>query len=273
MVVTMVNGSSADSLLLTPASWLDNHAAEGGAKIRGLRAGKPGAPGVVLVHEWWGISDMLKEHAATLAKDYSVFVPNFHYDSGMHPAHESVTAMLGSHDFTQKGYWMAMAHGITEDFLPGVNATITAARLEGSKMVAVVGFCLGGAVAISALARLDGAVSAAVSFSGVPFKLPSTPLDRPFQGHFGAASKASGFSDSTATAALRAACPPSSKDHEVFVYDGAGHGFLNNHEKHAADRRKMGLGGEEAKEAAAAKQAWARALEFLDRHMRPKKAG
>ena len=111
-----------------------------------------------------------------------------------------------------------MAHGITEDFLPGVNATVTELHREGSQKTAVVGFCLGGAVAVSALAKFPG-VAAAVSFSGVPFNLPSAPMRKPIQAHFGAESKASGFSDAKAIAKLKDKCPRG-EGQQVYVYEG-----------------------------------------------------
>lgn len=247
-----------------PAEWLDENST-GEAKIQGFQAGKKGSPGVVLVHEWWGVSAMVKQHADALAAEgYRVLVPNF---APWHPGHDHVTNLLGGkHDFTKAAWWRAMSHGITEEFLPGVNATVSELHREGTQKVAVVGFCLGGAIAVSALAKFRG-VAAAISFSGVPFNLPSTPLRKPFQAHFGAASLAAGFSDKKATASLTAKCS-AENEKQVFVYEGAGHGFFNNHQNHAADRRKMNVGGDVAADTAAAEAAWPRAIDFLSKHLR-----
>jgi len=156
-----------------------------------------------------------------------------------------------------------MAHGITEDYLQDVNNTVAALHREGAPRIGVVGFCLGGAIAVASLSHRLPHVTAAVSFSGTPYNIgKAAKIELPLQAHFGSASTAGGFSDSRAIVSL------SSHTSHVYTYDGAGHMFMNNHPMMKQHRRQMKLGGDDSADIAAATLAWSRALEFLDSHIK-----
>ena len=126
-----------------------------------------------------------------------------------------------------------------------VLAAVEYARDEYKTKVGVVGFCLGGSMAWVAAARMP--VSAAVGYYGgyiVRFK--DEPLKAPVMLHFGREDDHIPQSD---VQAIEAAHPEA----QVFVYDGAGHGF--NCDERASYSEP------------AAQQAWGRTIEFLREHL------
>jgi carboxymethylenebutenolidase len=119
--------------------------------------------------------------------------------------------------------------------------------------VAVMGFCMGGGVALG-YGMHDSTVAGVVMFYGFPETDPAklAALRAPVMAHFGARddgippAKVESFRDGMKQAG---------RSLEVFTYADAGHAFMN-------DRRPSYA-------PAAAKQAWARTLEFLRRTLHP----
>lgn len=55
-----------------------------GADVPGYVGGEKGRPGVVVLQEWWGVNDQVKEQAEYIAKEgnYRVLVPDLYkYDA------------------------------------------------------------------------------------------------------------------------------------------------------------------------------------------------
>jgi len=116
---------------------------------------------------------------------------------------------------------------------------------DGGK-VGIVGFCLGGSVAFLAATRLTG-LAAAVGFYGGRIDHFADEVPRcPTQLHYGAEDGGIPMSNVDSVRAKRPDC-------EVFVYDGAGHGF--NCDERASFHPE------------AAKLAWARTLSFFASHV------
>ena len=50
-----------------------------GDNLPGYVAGGPQNPGVVVIQEWWGVTDQIKAHALRIAKEgYRVLVPDLY---------------------------------------------------------------------------------------------------------------------------------------------------------------------------------------------------
>ncbi|CAI7981079.1 carboxymethylenebutenolidase [Frankia sp. Hr75.2] len=132
----------------------------------------------------------------------------------------------------------------------------------GPGQTAIVGFCMGGTVALFTATRtpLAGAVSfygGAVSspaWPGVPALLEVAPsLRGPWLGLYGEEDTMIPVTDVTG---LRAAAARSGQPTELVSYPGAGHAF------HSHDRSAVHRPGPAA-------DAWQRTLAFLDRRVRP----
>lgn len=118
--------------------------------------------------------------------------------------------------------------------------------------IGVVGFCMGGRLSeLMALHSPD--LAAAVMFYGRPEsdagKLAA--LKAPLQGHFGGEDRGIGPDQ---VAALRAALAKAGKTGDIYVYAGAGHAFMHE--------------GRPSYHADAARQAWARTLQFFQKYLK-----
>jgi carboxymethylenebutenolidase len=118
--------------------------------------------------------------------------------------------------------------------------------------VAVVGFCLGGALTLAATANVPG-LACAVVFYGLPdlSKLDISGITAPILAHFAGTDD---WADPNKARALAQEMKSKGKSFELHVYEGAGHAFMR-----ATDPTKY--------HEASAKLAWPRTLEFLRRHL------
>ena len=74
---------------------------EGGA-VPGLVGGPVGAPAVVVIQEWWGLTDLIKSHAeAVVAQGYRVAVPDI-YKGAVGVDAEEASHLMGNLDFPAK---------------------------------------------------------------------------------------------------------------------------------------------------------------------------
>jgi carboxymethylenebutenolidase len=221
--------------------------------------GAPGRPGVVVLHDVWGLSDHTRDVAGRLAQ------------AGFAALAVNLYRRLPSAKIEDPGRW------IRELSDPDVLAEVQAAidRLARDPAVAghrvgVVGFCMGGMYALLAAAGCRG-LSAAVVFYGLLAHgsgLLAEPLDRarkpreplavageircPLLACFGEQDE---FVPLAEVERLRGALAGAAHPAEVVVYPGAGHAFLND-TRPAAYRPET------------ARRAWARMLEFLRRELR-----
>lgn len=194
--------------------------------------------GIVLVQEWWGlvphIEDVAKRFAAL---GYAVLVPDLYRGQKTLEAAEAEHLMKGL-DFGRAAQEIAGAAQHLRDE-------------EGCERVAIVGFCMGGALAT--IAAAVGAVDAFVAFYGFPpaGAVDLTKIQAPGLVFFGETEGFFSVPDAQRFAAEQTARGIPT---ELHVYPGAGHAFFN-------DTRP------EAFHAAAASDAWARTLAHLARHL------
>jgi carboxymethylenebutenolidase len=199
----------------------------------------PGAPGVVVIQEWWGVQGQIKETCDRFAAaGFTALAPDL-YGGKVVPYHDSAAAnaAMGALDFV----------AATDQ---AVRGAVQHLKARGGK-VGLTGFCMGGAVTIIGAVRIPE-ISAAVCFYGVPPASVASPADVrvPLQCHFAA-------KDDWCTPdvvdefekALRAA----GKDVEIHRYPGH-HAFMNSDRKEVYDD-------------ASAKIAWDRCVAFFQRHL------
>jgi carboxymethylenebutenolidase len=195
------------------------------------------APGVVVIQEWWGLNAQIKTVADRLAEaGYRALVPDLYRGRVTHEAREASHLMNGLD-------WVDAA---TED-VRGALSHLSA----GGKKAAVLGFCMGGALALIAAARVPEA-SAAICFYGIPPKEAADPsaIAIPLQCHFASEDD---WCTPAAVDALEAALARSRAGFELFRYVGAHHAFFNE-----ANPRH---------DPAASRLAFQRTLTFLAKHL------
>jgi carboxymethylenebutenolidase len=218
-----------------------------GKTAPGYFAEAPGgaqAPGVVLIEEWWGVDDRIKATADRLASfGFNVVVPDLF---------RGRTAATGDEaNHLTDGLDFADAAG--QD-IPGAARYL---RERGSKRVGVVGFCMGGALAM--LSVMHGRdFDAASLWYGYPPAGAGDPakINVPVQGHWAAEDD---FFKLEGVDAIERKLDAAGVPHEFHRYD-AKHGFYNTGE--------LGHGGLGHYHPEHAETAWNRTIEFFDRTLR-----
>jgi len=218
--------------------------------------------GVVVIHDVWGLSDHTRDLARRLAGEgFAALAVNL-YRRTPEPK------------ISDPGAWIRALSDpqVIADVQSAVDLLAAHPSVAGRR-VGVVGFCMGGTYAIHAAASCRG-VAAAVPFYGMlshehgllappsgtsldPARKPCSPLDAarrvrcPLLGCFGAEDP---YIPTDDVRRFDENLDASGQPHEVIVYPGAGHAFLN-------DTRA------EMYRPEAARDAWSRMLSWLRRHL------
>ncbi len=201
-------------------------------------AKKGDAPGVVVIQEWWGLSEQIKATVDRFAlAGFDALAPDL-YKGVVVPYHDADAA--------------AKEMG-TLDFMDATSQTVRGAarylKQNGSR-VGIAGFCMGGAVTVIAAAHIPE-FTAAVSFYGLPPADAVKPSDVkiPLQGHFATRDD---YVTPAAVNVFEAGLRAAGKEFEFFRYE-ADHAFANEARMAVHDRH-------------ASEMAWDRAIEFFKRH-------
>ncbi|MBO0766569.1 MAG: dienelactone hydrolase family protein [Hyphomicrobiaceae bacterium] len=201
-------------------------------------AGRAGAPGVVVIQEWWGLQDQIKGICDRFAlAGYDALAPDLYAGT-----------VVAYHDRDAAGREMNSLN-----FLDATDHTVRGAaqwlKKSGAK-VGLTGFCLGGAVTILGACRIPE-LSAAVCFYGIPPESVAKPADIkvPLQAHF---ANEDDWCTPQLVDAFEAGLKSAGRNAQVFRYD-AQHAFVNE-QRDAYDR-------------AAAALAWDRTLKFWATHL------
>ncbi|KAG7022854.1 yghX, partial [Cucurbita argyrosperma subsp. argyrosperma] len=146
-----------------------------------------------------------------------------------------------------------------------IHASVNWLKANGSKKVGVTGYCMGGALSIAS-AVLIPEVDAVVSFYGVPSPELADPAHAkaPVQAHFGELDSFVGFSDLTAAKKLEEKLKQSGVPHEVHIYKGSGHAFMNRSEEGVKRRKNMGMLDEDDN---AVELAWSRFQSWMSQYL------
>jgi carboxymethylenebutenolidase len=201
---------------------------------------RAGAPGVVVIQEWWGVQPQITGICDRLAlAGYAALAPDL-YNGVVVPYHDRDAAgrEMNSLNFIEA----------TDQLVRG------AAQFLGRTGVKVglTGFCLGGAVTIIGAVRVPE-FAAGVCFYGIPPKQAADPaqMRMPVQGHF---ANEDDWCTPAAVDAFEKDAKAAGRTVEVFRY-AAKHGFVNEQRPDVHERK-------------CAEQAWDRMLGFWEKHLR-----
>lgn len=188
-------------------------------------------PGLVVVQEWWGIVDHIKDVAARFAREgFVVLAPDlYHGETATHP--DEAGRMMMALDIEQAGKELRGA----ADYLLSLDSV-------SPKKVGALGFCMGGQLALYAACQNPDKVHCAVDFYGIhPKVAPNlSGLSGPVLGHFG---KSDGFVKEADARALETGIRAAGKAAEFHFYD-AGHAFFNDSRSDAYDAPSARLANE-----------------------------
>jgi carboxymethylenebutenolidase len=221
MVEYPSNGTTSQAYVATPA------------------AGR--GPGVIVIQEWWGLNDQIKGVADMFAREgFVALAPDFYHGKG---------AKIGEPSEAQK-----LLMELFQANTAAKDAKAAARYLSGrsdvtSKKVGVIGFCMGGHLALLTAAVAPDRIAAVVDCYGVGQAAPDLAPARgvPVLGIFGGKDKGA---NADKVAALEENANASGVPFTKHVYPEADHAFLNEKrpEVHRADD---------------ARDAWGRIIPFL----------
>ena len=198
-------------------------------------------PGVIVIQEWWGLVDHIKDLCDRFAQEgFVALAPDLYHGKSTKSPDEAGKLM------------MAMRIDEAERDLTAAAQYLLTLDSTTSDKVGVVGFCMGGALALYTATKNPQIGASVVFYGGHPKVKPDLPnLHAPVLGLYGE-------KDRSVTPAsaheLERQVKALGKQIEVKVYPGADHGFFN-------DMRP------EVYNAEAAADAWRRTIAFLREHL------
>ena len=197
-------------------------------------------PAVIVIHEWWGLNDNVRQMAERLAGEgYIVLAIDLYAGQVASTPAEARELMLE----------------VIEDPEPA-RANIKAAydflETAGAPRIASLGWCFGGGWSLNTAQLFPEDLDAAVIYYGqvTDDETKLSPVQAPILGLFAA--------DDTgikveSVEAFRQVLERLEKDHEIHIYPGVGHAFANpTGQRYNAE---------------AAEDAWLKTLDFLARHL------
>ena len=198
-------------------------------------------PGVIVIQEWWGLVDHIKDVCDRFADEgFVALAPDLYHGKTAKSPDEAGKLM------------MAMRIDEAEKDLSAAGRYLLTLDSVSSKKVGVVGFCMGGALALYTATKNPQIGACVVFYGGHPKVKPDLPnLHAPVLGLYGEKDR-SITPDSVRE--LERKVKALGKSIEVVIYPGAEHAFFNNTRP-------------EVYNAEAAADAWRRTVEFLREHL------
>jgi carboxymethylenebutenolidase len=201
-------------------------------------AGKDARRGLIVVHEWWGLNDHIRDVSDRFAAEgFNVLAPDLYEGTVTTSADEAGRLM------------QALDQNRALETLDGGVAYLKAQ--PGVEKIGVTGFCMGGSFALL-LPIHNSAIAAAAPFYGdVPPDESLKKLSAPVL-FIGAADDP--WINMEKMNRLKAALDKFGKQGEVKIYEGVGHAFFNDTRPEAYNK-------------AAAEDSWKRILLFFGKHL------
>lgn len=225
MVTYPANGGTATGYLAKPASG------------KGL--------GVIVIQEWWGLNDQVKGVADMFAREgFTALAPDFYHGKG---------AKIGEPDEAQKLMMDFFQANTAAKDARGAAQYLAKSPVVSSKKVGVIGFCMGGALALLTAAEAPNEIAAAVDCYGVGQDLAgrAARIKAPVLGIFGGKDHSMPGCLEDVEKGLK----EGGARFEKQVYPDADHAFLN-------ERRKDSYRQNDAKDA------WSKIMRFLKDNVR-----
>jgi len=205
--------------------------------------GKGPFPAVVVIQEWWGLNDWVKDQARALAKEgYAALAPDLYRGKVTDKQEEAHQLMMGAPpDRVERDLRAAYAY--------------LQARSDVKKdRIGSIGWCFGGHWSLE-LATKEPTLAAVVAYYGAPPTDPAAiaAIKAPVLGNYGGDDKGPSPDQ---VRAFESAMKKAGKSIDVKIYEGAPHAFANVNNPWGGYRE------------AAAKDAWSRSTAFLGANLK-----
>ncbi len=178
-------------------------------------------PGVVVIQEWWGLNQQIKEVCDRYAGEgFVALAPDLY---------RGTEVSLQEPDEAAKMMMALNIEQAAKDMVGAVDYLRSHDAVTGDG-VGVTGFCMGGGLALWLATLRPDAVKAIVSYYGIipwPAAQPDySKLQAAVQGHY---AEDDDFADPETVRKLEEELKGLGKDVEFFIYPSAGHAFANHH--------------------------------------------
>jgi len=198
-------------------------------------------PGVIVIQEWWGLVDHIKDVCDRFAAEgFVALAPDLYHGKTTKSPDEAGKLM------------MALRIDEAEEDLKGATKYLGTHESTTGEKVGVVGFCMGGALALYTATKNANVGACVVFYGGHPNVKPDLPnLHAPVLGLYAGKD---GFVTPDSVRQLESKLKELGKQIEAIIYPDTDHAFFN-------DTRP------EVYNAKAADDAWRRTIEFLRKYL------
>jgi len=220
---------------------------QGNGSIKGYFAhpAKPAGklPAIIVIHENRGLNPYVEDVARRFAvANFVAYAPDGLTSVGGYPGNDEQGAVK---------FREVNGPKMMEDFVAAAG-WLKGHALSSGKLGAI-GFCFGGGIVNQLAIRLGSDLAAGAPFYGAPPGDADVPkIKAPLMLHYADPTKDAGIGGRIP--AYEAALKANNKSYQLFVYEGANHGFHNDTTPRYDE--------------AAAKLAWNRTLEFFNKNLR-----
>ncbi|MFF5792737.1 dienelactone hydrolase family protein [Paeniglutamicibacter sp. NPDC012692] len=200
-------------------------------------------PGVIVIQEWWGLTDHIRDVADRLAAEgFVALAPDL---MGGWITHDGAEAAQMMSDLPAEAGAELLAGAV--DYLLSLEAVT-------SEKVGTIGFCMGGGFVLALAAQQGEKIAAAVPFYGVGQAVPQSyaGVRARIQGHY---AEADGFYPVEKARAQEQQIREESGADVTFYYYDAPHAFHNDENPTGNYRPEQ------------ARLAWSRAVDFLKQNV------
>ncbi len=199
-------------------------------------------PAIIVIHEWWGLNDWVKEQAEKFAQQgyvaLGVDLYRGKHTSDPAEAHELIRGLpqdRAIRDLKAAFDYLASRPDVIKD------------------KIGSVGWCMGGGLSVQLAVHEPKLAACAVNYGSLPTDTADIQrIQAPVLGNFGAEDRGI---PPEAVRAFEKAVKAANKSIDVKIYEGAGHGFANPNNK-AGYRHDAAI------------DAWARTLAFFGKTLK-----
>ncbi len=190
-----------------------------GRATRGYVAAPPGDgpwPGVVVIQEWWGLNDNIRDIADRFAREgFVALAPDLYYGETAHEPDEA------------RKLAMALTYPDALQVIQSAVDYLIALDEVSPKKIGLTGFCMGGGLAWHGAAKLEGIGAAAPCYGGGPELSPeeAARIDVPVLAIYGELDRGVSPEVARRRAELMDAA---GVQHETIIYPDAEHAFMND---------------------------------------------
>lgn len=179
-------------------------------------AGDGAQPGVVVIQEWWGLNDNIRDIADRFtAEGFVALAPDLYYGEVAHEPDEA------------RKLAMALEYPDALGVIQAAVDYLLADEGVAPKKVGVVGFCMGGGLAWHGAAKLEGIGAAVPCYGGGPEMTlqEAARIQAPVLAIYGGQDRGVSPEVARRRAALMDAAGVAN---EMVIYEDAGHAFMND---------------------------------------------